>query len=748
MTAYAEFLRDQTRHNVYLIEMTALEVETGDEVTFYFSSERYANGSQRYDARILGGFTFKADAVPPDTVGILPMISGGTLRLAQKQGDLDAIFAPGSGYVFEGGTCVRRHGGSYYAGELTFSQFYSDTLEIEQVLCGVSEVEVILRSVDARFEHELERRRFMGGRWCHYWDGSTEATAAGTNLGLEDALCVEVWLRPDAIGSAQGIAGWDVGDPSPWQLWVDTDGTLALSDSSGVLAQSTIELRAEAWQHIGVLVAEEEVTFLVYDAQTGDTAREVVDGNFFSRVTLSGAGFYIASRNGANYFTGLMRELRIWSITSSEDDVEDRRFRHLTDTEKLSADLAALWEFEDGGSTTLVDVNSDDATISGTDTWYPCLGGWRDLEGAMLPNVFGLARGVRPMLVTTAPQHVYQFHAGLAESVVGLYEGAGDDIAHHTAAGSPYSDILTFLAATTPPAKYEVLLSPDGSFVRLGSRPSLPITIDVEGDASGAGYVETPADIWRRIATTRGIEPLSDPGDIDTTAFSDLNTDFPATVGHYFIEPISIYDAGLIFLQSAGALSWARRADGKLTVRQIQGGGTASLALTEADVELGSLAPVQVALPISSITVRYARNFTPHSEGEIAPGAAELPRREFAVKEWRTVTDFRSSVLRRYKRAGPLVVDTAIDNREDAVAEAARLLDLFSTKGRSFSLRAIGIALQIDRGDVISLEFGSLDAYRTRTARFGTSGGMTFQVLGIDEDTEQQATGLVIWRKD
>lgn len=745
MTSYPEFLSDQSRHNVYLVELTALHVESGAEVTFYYSSERFSNGSQRYDARVLGGFTFKADAVPPDTVGVLPMTSGGVIRLAQKQGDLDAIFAPGSGYVFEGGSCVRRHGGSYYAGELVFSQYHSDSMEIEQVLCGVSEVEIVLRSVDARFEHELEKRRFMGGRWCHYWDGATEATAAGTNLELEDGLCVEVWLRPDAIGAAQGVTGWDVGDPSPWQLWIDTDGTLVLSDSSGVLAQSTIELRAAAWQHVAMLVAEEEVTFLIYDAQTGDTAREVIDGSFFGRVTLSGAGFYIGSRNGASYFSGLMRELRVWSATSSEDDVEDRRFRQLTDTEKLSVDLAALWEFEDGTGTTLADVNGDDATISGTETWYPCLGGWRDLEGGVLPSVFGLARGIRPLLVTTAPQHVYQFHVGPAESVVGLFEGAGEDIALH---GSAYTDLLAFLAATTPAGKYEVLLSSDGSFVRLGSRPSLPLVLDVEGDASGSGYVSTVADIWRRIATTRGIEPLADPGDIDTTAFDDLNTDFPAVVGHYFTEPISVADAGLVFLQSAGALSWTQRSDGVLTVRQIQGGGTASLALTENNVELGSLKPVQVALPISSVTVRYARNFTPHGEAEIAPGAAELPRREFAVKEWRTVTASRSSIRRTYRRAGPLIVDTAIDSREDAVTEAARLLDLFGTKGRSFTLRAVGVALQVDRGDVISLEFGSLDAYRIRVPRFGTAGGLTFQVLGIDEDTEKQSTELVIWRKD
>lgn len=386
--------------------------------------------------------------------------------------------------------------------------------------------------------------------------------------------------------------------------------------------------------------------------------------------------------------------------------------------------------------------------------WRPTLTGILDSEqtssGEVCQNCFGKVFNVAPQLVWPFT-NIYQIHPGYIESVVAVYEGAYPDITLN----STYSDLETFLLGSTPAARYDVLITVDGSYIRLGSQPQLPITVDVEGDAydtgSGPDYASTIGTIFRRIVTTRGPSPLVDPTDLDTTSFSDLESANSALSGIVVRGDDSIMEVSEKLLKSCGAVAWFARSTGDLTVLQITGATvpTATITLTQDDIEedLSSIVPVPVELPAWEVIVKYRKNWTVMGTTAIAGDAKGTWRYAFSLTEWRKVRWANDAVKVRHPRARSVVVESCFQTPDGANAEASRQLALYYQKGQSFTVKVRNRALQLDRYDSVYLHYQSFDASDVLTDRLQTSASSQFWVLGVDEDATEGTVTLDLWRE-
>ena len=144
-------------------------------------------------------------------------------------------------------------------------------------------------------------------------------------------------------------------------------------------------------------------------------------------------------------------------------------------------------------------------------------------------------------------------------------------------AGSDYADYAALAAATVAGGSYATCLAE--GLVRVGGVPDGPLTFDVKGDDTGGTYVTTAADIIERLVTTQGDFTS---GELDTTAFSQLNTDQGGTLGLLIRDGREI-GAVLDEIMATVGGWWTIDADGKLTVERLAL-GTSTKPLTLDDL--------------------------------------------------------------------------------------------------------------------------------------------------------------------
>lgn len=194
----------------------------------------------------------------------------------------------------------------------------------------------------------------------------------------------------------------------------------------------------------------------------------------------------------------------------------------------------------------------------------------------------------------------------------------------------------------------------DAEYVDLGNgqfrllfEPQKPVTAYVEGDLSGAAYVDTAPEVAARI--------LDSLGDASTQALSALTgTDFltgvaeerPYVCGYYHdgTTDKTLYDALGEVLSPVG-LAWTPQ----ISSREITLTSIPPPAGSGAAYELGKLerATSWRSTPRSSavkrVRIYYARNHLPHGEDDldffvaVQPGGFAEARRNLYAEEWRSV---------------------------------------------------------------------------------------------------------------
>lgn len=599
-----------------------------------------------------------------------------------------------------------------------------------RIFAGVSEgieyspdvIRLLMRDFRFRLTRRLETERFMGTGACLRFDGSADYVDYGDILdqGAGDSFAVEILFKTTSTGGnrtlASKVATFGVPGPAGWRINFNSADNLVFlvsdgTDSAVANVNDTTAYRDGKW-HRATLVLD----------RTTDEVRSYVDGELMVTTdasavgSLSNSASLFVSNSGAS-FNGDLDDFRFWSIVPTDTDIADRALRELLGSE---AGLEIYSKFNEGDLSTASDSsgNGRDGTITGA-AWVGSLEGDAAIAGLPKPRGYGVRRQVAPRLVD-AQRLVYQVHARSMQAINAVRD-SGDDLTK----GSEVSDIYSAVPAG---GSYNVARTATGTYIRLGSSPVGEVTLDFEGDDSGAlGYQDTAGGIARKLLTEDG--EITDPDGLDVASFTALDTLQPATVGHYWDEDINIDEA--VDDALAGALSWwGPTREAKVQVGRM-GDATALTptvfwTLEDDLVELTSVQPLRTRA--KEVRVSYRPYHETLDADAVASGVPDATRDDFG-KEVRWATARAPSYSTLPDDAATIEVHSAFDTFADAYAEAKRWAEWLSQKVKVYTLRPELGSLAFYLGTVANLT----------SARYDLGGGRNMIIFGIVENVGTDA---------
>lgn len=380
------------------------------------------------------------------------------------------------------------------------------------------------------------------------------------------------------------------------------------------------------------------------------------------------------------------------------------------------------------------------------------------LAGVTRPLAYGRCFNVSPVMIEPFLL-VYQFHHGEARAVDGVYDR-----------GVPltlYRECATFdeLRALVPVAPAEAVT---GDFTigmyascaragcfRLGGLPAGRVTADVRGAGAvdgtfeffsdgtlwsdGTGWASGGGSIHAKTAPEVAITILQNAGifNVNVDQFRQLDEDEPRDVG-LFLEAggsRSVAECLGYVLASNGCFLF-KSGDGLYQLRRLVPPGVEAINIESDNIVAGSLErlPLPWKQPWARWKVRYARNWTPMSDDEIA-GAVTPDRRVFLKREAAEAESVDDVTTYLYPAKGAGVVDTALVFEKDARSEAVRRRSFYS-RGRSmYRFRSKGIGFRADLGQTVRVQY----------PRFTLVDGQHVNVVGLREDGVAKETEVTVF---
>lgn len=324
------------------------------------------------------------------------------------------------------------------------------------------------------------------------------------------------------------------------------------------------------------------------------------------------------------------------------------------------------------------------------------LGGTGEQRDALLPIALGQVFNVTPLLINAAILK-YQVHAGPIHSIIEVRDN-----------GAPVAFTADLAAGT----------------FHLQAAPAGVVTASVRGAASG-GYVDTAAQLVKRLVTTYGKESdrFAD-ADLDLANIGTFDIAHQQMMGLPSKERLNILPACQMLLGSVGAqLVMSRLGLARLIKVALPGAGTPFVIRPEHMA--GQLEPKGRTDVVGAVKLGFAKNWTVQDAGTLA-NLPEVHKALFA-EEWLTTTKTDAATLATYRlNAEPVQVDTMLLTRADADAEAQRRLDLWKVPRTTYEFEGVP--------ELLSLELGQ--AVTVYSPRFGMDAGVTGIVISLAPDWE------------
>ncbi len=357
------------------------------------------------------------------------------------------------------------------------------------------------------------------------------------------------------------------------------------------------------------------------------------------------------------------------------------------------------------------------------------LAGHEGIAGLAKPVAWGNLTGDNgnvPAVEIDPVNLVYQVHDGAIEAI-----DAVRDKGIALTAGSDRADYAALLAGTPPSGGYDTCLAL--GLLRLNPESGSPagaITVDLQGNNSG-GYVETTAEIARRVVATRlGAGNLSE-GEIDELAVAALALAQPAPVG-YWVGTAQV-TAREVLDNLLGAIGgWhAFTREGKFTVARLDLTGTPAETLTVSDMALRQPPERAEVAPVWQVRMGWGVSWLVQSADDLASEAPDKARYGNA-RRYAPASD--STIRARHRGARSLTVEAYFAFESDAQAEAARLLALYGPDRDIWTFGRLGGLRGRWAGDTVTLNING---------RYGHP--KTCQVIGLREELSRNEGGLVLW---
>jgi hypothetical protein len=366
-------------------------------------------------------------------------------------------------------------------------------------------------------------------------------------------------------------------------------------------------------------------------------------------------------------------------------------------------------EFDDLYVKIILRDQQDDFAIDFPNSFYAGTGGNEgsaNLEGKPKPLCFGEVFNIEPVLVDST-NRVYQVHNGAIESVVAVYEGG---------------------VALTLTTDYTVDAT-NGRFT-LVADPTQKITADIKGAKPSSTYIDAAGKIIREIVTTYG--GLTDPGDLDTAAFTAMETANSSAVGIYINEQRKMQDVLDELANTVGAFYGFDR-DGKFTLARIElGSGTADAEYDSTNIiEITRLAP---EIPSYRVTVDYKKNNSVMSESDFG-ASITAAQRDYLVRESLFEVASDSGVVTKYPNSQTLAVPALFAATSPASTEATRLLNIYKVQREIYRIKVKVSPYTLKLNDVVKITFN----------RYNLASGKLFRVISITEDAAVNEIELELW---
>lgn len=366
-------------------------------------------------------------------------------------------------------------------------------------------------------------------------------------------------------------------------------------------------------------------------------------------------------------------------------------------------------EFDDLFVKVILRDNQDDFTVDFPDVFYAGTGGNNgsaNLEGKPIPLCFGEVFNIEPVLVDPT-NRVYQVHNGAIESVVAVYQGG------------------VALSLTT---NYTVDTA--NGRITLVSDPTGKITADIKGAKPSSTYIESAGKIIREIVTTYG--GLTDPGDLDTAAFTAIETANSSAVGVYIKDQRKMQDVLDELANTVGAFYGFDR-DGKFTLGRIE------VATGTADAEFDSTNIIELArlaseVPNYRVTVDYKKNNSVMNESDFG-ASVTTAQRDYLLREALFEVDTDSGVATKYPNSQTLAIPALFAATSPASTEATRLLNLYKVQREIYRIRVKSLPYTLKLNDVVKITF----------SRYNLTSGKLFRVISITEDAAVNEVELELW---
>jgi hypothetical protein len=297
-----------------------------------------------------------------------------------------------------------------------------------------------------------------------------------------------------------------------------------------------------------------------------------------------------------------------------------------------------------------------------------------------------------------------------------------------------YASYTTLSAASIPSAHYATCIAE--GLVRLADSPAGRVTCDFRGDAVG-GYVDTTADIFRRIVTTRlGGVNISDPSGIDTDSFDDLNTAQPAAIQFYTAgQNPSVADVLAQIMTTIGGW-YAFTREGLLQVKRLEAPANPTFTLDRTNISSADRLSAVREPPSWKERVEWGRPWVIQSGDDLAGSVTAEDRDRSSRQHFAEWSD--SSIRGEHKLARVVETASLFAFESDAQTEADRLGALWGVVRDVISARPGGQVFLRWPGDVGTLDLDDADG----NARYGLPKNVT--VIALFENARNGETRLVM----
>lgn len=366
-------------------------------------------------------------------------------------------------------------------------------------------------------------------------------------------------------------------------------------------------------------------------------------------------------------------------------------------------------EFDDDTVQVILRDRQDDFTIDFPPNIYSGSGVSANIVGQAKPLCFGEVYNISPVL-TDSTNRVYQVHDGVINAVDAVYEGG---------------------VALTLTTDYTVDLN--AGTITLVADPTGPITADVRGAKDGTVYLDSVSEIVREIVTTYA--GLSDPSDLDTQSFTDLETANSSTVGLYVPDTTDILDALDQLMNTIGGFYGFDR-DGKFFVGRLElptgSGITPDAEFDQTNIiELTRLAS---EIPNYRFRVQYKKNYTPLDESQFGASITQA-QRDYLVRDglFEVVED--AAVQTAYPNSNELVIEALFAGSGAAASEATRLSQIYDEQREVYRIRVKTQPYTLELNDIVQITFD----------RYNLTSGKNFRVISVTEDAATNEVELELW---